>query len=141
MRCSALLLLLLGLGCLAEQGSGLRAESAALKRAKKKKKDDQAGQLDPAQQKPGEDYVQKALQGYLSNAELTERLQDFERRCKHIATLSKIGSSVEGRWARRQRWRRVGRRVGQVVGQRLQQQKHWALLLPSSFPCLLGSCW
>lgn len=108
MRCSALLLLLLlGLGCLAEQGSGLRAESAALKRAKKKKKDDQAGLVDPAQQKPGEDYVQKALQGYLSNAELTERLQDFERRCKHIATLSKIGSSVEGRWAARRR-RRVG---------------------------------
>ena len=98
MRCGAyLLLLLVGLACLAQQSSGLRAESVALKRKKKKKKSEQQRQLDETQQKQQEDYVQKALQGYLSNAELTERLQDFEKRCNHIASLSKIGSSVEGR--------------------------------------------
>lgn len=84
------LLLVVGLLCLAQQCSGLRAETAALKRKKKKKTVDQ-------RLLKQSDYVQLAVQRYLSNAELTERLQDYVHRCKAIATLHKIGSSAAGR--------------------------------------------
>ncbi len=97
MRLLWLLLAVAGLLCVAEQCAGLRAESAALKRKRKKNKSsDQRLLLTPASAS-GPDYVQLATQRYLSNTELTERLQDFEQRCKPIARLHKIGSSVGGR--------------------------------------------
>eukprot|EP00887_Chlorella_sp_A99_P003980 scaffold11.g3980.t1 len=40
-----------------------------------------------------------ALERYLSNEELAQRLQDYARRCSAIARLSTIGKSVEGRRA------------------------------------------
>ena len=73
---------------LTEEASALRAERFHRKKGHKK------------------DHLKLALQHYLSNTELTEWLQAFEKRCKPIARLHQIGSSTEGRWDRvcRQCW-------------------------------------
>ena len=60
MRCGAyLLLLLVGLACLAQQSSGLRAESAALKRNKKKKKAEQQRQRKQQEGKEGQEGLRR----------------------------------------------------------------------------------
>ncbi|EFN60129.1 hypothetical protein CHLNCDRAFT_49638 [Chlorella variabilis] len=106
-RPRAVLLLLLGLLCLLEAGSGLPAQSGSLKRKKKKKgssvelrllNESQAGSGSSAS---GPDYLYLALRRYLNNQELTEWLQSYEKRCKSIARLTKIGTSAQDRplWA------------------------------------------
>lgn len=92
-----LLLALLALGLLvAPLAEGLRAESAALKRGRKKKKSSDARLLNESG-RSGTDHVQEVLQRYISNEELTDRLKDLEKRCKGIARLVQIGKSVQGR--------------------------------------------
>lgn len=91
-----LFLALLALGLLvAPLAEGLRAESAALKRGRKKKKSSDARLLNESG-RSGTDHVQEVLQRYISNEELTDRLKDLEKRCKGIARLVQIGKSVQG---------------------------------------------
>ncbi|KAL4422479.1 hypothetical protein ABPG75_008676 [Micractinium tetrahymenae] len=91
-----LLLALVALGLLlAPLAEGLRAESAALKRGRKKKKASDARLLNETG-RSGADHVQAALQRYISNEELADRLKDLEKRCKGIARLVQIGKSVKG---------------------------------------------
>lgn len=42
--------------------------------------------------------VQRALAQYLTNEELSTYLQDYQRRCRDIAKLHVIGTSVQGRF-------------------------------------------
>ncbi len=96
-RPGTLLLTLLALSLfLAPLAEGLRAESAALKRGRKKKRTSDARLLNETG-RSGADRVQEVLQRYIDNSELTDRLKDLEKRCKGIARLVEIGKSVKGR--------------------------------------------
>ncbi|KAL4436066.1 hypothetical protein ABPG77_005514 [Micractinium sp. CCAP 211/92] len=95
-RPGTLLLTLLALSLfLAPLAEGLRAESAALKRGRKKKRTSDARLLNETG-RSGADRVQEVLQRYIDNSELTDRLKDLEKRCKGIARLVEIGKSVKG---------------------------------------------
>ena len=91
----ALLLGLLSAAC------ALPAQSAALKRKKKRR----AGSVElrllnesaAAGGGGAPDFVALATRRYLNNQELGEWLQSFEKRCKSIARLTKIGTSKQNK--------------------------------------------
>ena len=154
-----MLLLLLGLLCLLEAGSGLPAQSGSLKRKKKKKgssvelrllNESQAGSGSSAS---GPDYLYLALRRYLNNQELTEWLQSYEKRCKSIARLTKIGTSAQDRCGTvgGTAWQAAGGgcrgRAQQVVPasyasavQLLLLPKHHGQFIPSAIYCCVGCC-
>lgn len=94
-----MLLLLSLLLLLVEPSVGLPAQSAALKRSKKRKKGTVEARL-LNESHPGGgtggaiDFVQLATKRYLDNDELTEWLHSYEKRCKSIAKLTSIGKST-----------------------------------------------
>ena len=86
--------LALCLACLLHLGAALPAHLGMIKgkRLRKKKQGEQRLLSE-------QDYVAASLQRYLSNQELEEWLQGYEKRCKSIARLTSIGTSGGGRCA------------------------------------------
>ena len=91
-RAALLALLAFGLLACAHLAASLPSQSAVLKR-KRGKKRASAEQRQLAER----DWVAASVQRYLSNQELGEWLEGYEKRCKGVAKLSTIGSSAEGR--------------------------------------------
>lgn len=109
----ALLLLLAALLLCLEPVSALPAQTATLKRKKKKRGGAVEFRLlnesQPGTAAGHADFVQLATRKYLNNEELSEWLHSYEKRCKSIARLVKIGSSALEKCVA---WLAAGRRAG-----------------------------